>query len=68
MRSGGLSLPIGMQNSGFGAVKREGLLAKSCFVIGSSTLKLDIDISEQTKSDLSRYLSDFKADLWELIR
>ncbi|ELV8771975.1 nuclease domain-containing protein [Vibrio harveyi] len=37
------------------------------FVIGSSTLKLDIDISEQTKSDLSRYLSDFKADLWELI-
>ncbi|WP_454538901.1 nuclease domain-containing protein, partial [Escherichia coli] len=37
------------------------------FVIGNSTLKLDIDISEQTKSDLSRYLSDFKADLWELI-
>ncbi|HHL4605278.1 TPA: hypothetical protein ACQ7Y7_004740 [Escherichia coli] len=36
------------------------------FVIGNSTLKLDIDISEQTKSDLSRYLSDFKADLWEL--
>ena len=37
------------------------------FVIGSSTLKLDIDISEKTKSDLSRYLLDFKADLWELI-
>ena len=37
------------------------------FVIGNSTLKLDIDLSEQTKSDLSRYLSDFKADLWELI-
>ncbi len=37
------------------------------FFIGNSTLKLDIDISEQTKSDLSRYLSDFKADLWELI-
>ncbi|WP_345858593.1 nuclease domain-containing protein [Shewanella algae] len=37
------------------------------FVIGSSTLKLDIDISEQTTSDLSLYLSDFKADLWELI-
>ncbi|ASP38992.1 EstP [Bacterioplanes sanyensis] len=37
------------------------------FVIGTSILKLDIDISEQTTSDLSRYLSDFKADLWELI-
>lgn len=37
------------------------------FVIGNSTLKLDIDISEQSKSDLLRYLSDFKADLWELI-
>jgi len=37
------------------------------FVVGNSTLKLNIDISEQTKSDLSRYLSDFKADLWELI-
>lgn len=37
------------------------------FVIGNSTLKLDIDISEQTKSDLSRYLSDFKVDLWEMI-
>lgn len=37
------------------------------FVIGNSRLKLDIDISEHTKSDLSRYLFDFKADLWELI-
>lgn len=37
------------------------------FVINASTVKLDVDISKHTTSDLARYLADFKADLWELI-